>query len=179
MRWHRQGFTWMRVSVNLSPVQFRRGDVDLVVSKALQDSGLPASALELELTESLFIDESLALFEVLDRLRRRGVSLSIDDFGTGYSNLGYLQRFEVEILKIDQSFTRQLVENPQDEAIVRAIVQMAHSLNLTVLAEGIENRQTLERLVALGCDLGQGFLWAPGMPVKDFEKLLGEQASPV
>jgi EAL domain-containing protein (putative c-di-GMP-specific phosphodiesterase class I) len=71
------------------------------------------------------------------------------------------------------------VENPQDEAIVRAIVQMAHSLNLTVLAEGIENRQTLERLVALGCDLGQGFLWAPGMPVKDFEKLLGEQASPV
>ncbi|SDU31229.1 diguanylate cyclase (GGDEF) domain-containing protein [Pseudomonas pohangensis] len=179
MRWHRQGFTWMRVSVNLSPVQFRRGDVDLVVSKALQDSGLPASALELELTESLFIDESLALFEVLDRLRRRGVSLSIDDFGTGYSNLGYLQRFEVEILKIDQSFTRQLVENPQDEAIVRAIVQMAHSLNLTVLAEGIENRQTLERLVALGCDLGQGFLWAPGMPVKDFEKLLGEQTRPV
>ena len=176
MRWRREGFCEMRVSVNLSPVQFRRGDVDRVVSKALQDSGLPASALELELTESLFIDESVALTEVLQRLRERGVSLSIDDFGTGYSNLGYLQRFEVEILKIDQSFIRRLVDNPPDEAIVRAIVQMAHSLNLKVLAEGIENRQTLERLIELGCDLGQGFLWAPGVPSDKFELLLQGQS---
>jgi EAL domain-containing protein (putative c-di-GMP-specific phosphodiesterase class I) len=162
----------MRVSVNLSPLQFRRGDVDLVVSKALQDSGLPASALELELTESLFIDEPEAVAAVLHRLRERGVSLSIDDFGTGYSNLGYLQRFEVEILKIDRSFISRLVENPQDQAIVRAIVQMAHSLNLTVLAEGIEDRQTLERLIELGCDLGQGFLWAEGVPSDAFDTLL-------
>jgi diguanylate cyclase (GGDEF)-like protein len=172
MRWRMAGFDWMRVSVNLSPLQFRRGDVDLVVSKALQDSGLPASALELELTESLFIDEPEAVAAVLHRLRERGVSLSIDDFGTGYSNLGYLQRFEVEILKIDRSFISRLVENPQDQAIVRAIVQMAHSLNLTVLAEGIEDRQTLERLIELGCDLGQGFLWAEGVPSDAFDTLL-------
>jgi len=176
MCWRREGFGGMRVSVNLSPVQFRRGDVDQMVSNALQDSGLPASALELELTESLFIDESVALTAVLQRLRERGVSLSIDDFGTGYSNLGYLQRFEVEILKIDQSFIRRLVDNPPDEAIVRAIVQMAHSLNLKVLAEGIENHQTLQRLVELGCDLGQGFLWAPGVPADQFEQLLLDQA---
>lgn len=176
MCWRSEGFGGMRVSVNLSPVQFRRGNVDQMVSNALQDSGLPASALELELTESLFIDESVVLTAVLQRLRERGVSLSIDDFGTGYSNLGYLQRFEVEILKIDQSFIRRLVDNPPDEAIVRAIVQMAHSLNLKVLAEGIENHQTLQRLVELGCDLGQGFLWAPGVPADQFEQLLLDQA---
>ena len=179
MRWRLDGFDWMRVSVNLSPLQFRRGDVDLVVSKALQDSGLPANALELELTESLFIDEWETVSAVLRRLRERGVSLSIDDFGTGYSNLGYLQRLDVEILKIDQSFISRLVEKPQDQAIVRAIVQMAHSLNLTVLAEGIEDRQTLERLIELGCDLGQGFLWAPGVPADVFDTLLQEQARQV
>lgn len=173
--WHRQGFKWMRVSVNLSPVQFRRGDLELVVTHALAESSLPASALELELTESLFIDESVVLTDVLRSLRERGVSLCIDDFGTGYSNLGYLKRFEVEMLKIDQSFIQRLTDNSQDEAIVRAMVQVAHSLKLKVLAEGIEDAQTLEHLRGLGCDLGQGFLWAPGLAAEAFEQLLHEQ----
>ena len=172
--WHRQGFKWMRVSVNLSPVQFRRGDLELVVTHALAESSLPASALELELTESLFIDESVVLTDVLRSLRERGVSLCIDDFGTGYSNLGYLKRFEVEMLKIDQSFIQRLTDNSQDEAIVRAMVQVAHSLKLKVLAEGIEDAQTLEHLRGLGCDLGQGFLWAPGLAAEAFEQLLHE-----
>lgn len=174
-RWHEQGFGLMRVSVNLSPIQFRRGDVERVVVHALESSGLPASALELELTESLFIDESVDFSSVLHRLRDRGVSFSIDDFGTGYSNLGYLKRFEVEILKIDQSFIRRLIESPQDEAIVRAITQMAHSLKLLIVAEGIEDAETLERLVELGCDRGQGFFWAPGLPAEQFSLLLHEQ----
>lgn len=177
MRWHQQGFEWMRVSVNISAVQFRRGDVERVVGHALASSGLPARALELELTESLFIDESVGSSDVLQRLRERGVSLSIDDFGTGYSNLGYLKRFEVEMLKIDQSFIRRLIESPQDEAIVRAIAQMAHSLKLKIMAEGIEDLQTLERLIALGCDLGQGFYWAPAVSAVDFERLLYEQST--
>ena len=173
--WHRQGFKWMRVSVNLSPVQFRRGDLELVVTHALAESSLPASALELELTESLFIDESVVLTDVLRSLRERGVSLCIDDFGTGYSNLGYLKRFEVEMLKIDQSFIQRLTDNSQAAAIVRAMVQVAHSLKLKVLAEGIEDAQTLEHLRGLGCDLGQGFLWAPGLAAEAFEQLLHEQ----
>ena len=176
-RWHTLGFTDLHVSVNLSPIQFRRGDVERVVASALEASGLPASALELELTESLFIDDALDISGVLHRLRDLGVSFSIDDFGTGYSNLGYLKRFEVEVLKIDQSFIRRLIDSPQDEAIVQAITQMAHSLKLLIVAEGIEDAQTLARLVELGCDRGQGFFWAPGLPPEEFAQLLQESAS--
>ena len=176
-RWHTLGFTDLHVSVNLSPIQFRRGNVERVVASALEASGLPASALELELTESLFIDDALDISGVLHRLRDLGVSFSIDDFGTGYSNLGYLKRFEVEVLKIDQSFIRRLIDSPQDEAIVQAITQMAHSLKLLIVAEGIEDAQTLARLVELGCDRGQGFFWAPGLPPEEFAQLLQESAS--
>ncbi|MBF7728568.1 putative bifunctional diguanylate cyclase/phosphodiesterase [Pseudomonas sp. N040] len=172
VRWHQQGFGALRVSVNLSPIQFRRGDIERVVVAALEDSGLPARALDLELTESLFIDDTVAFSGVLHRLRERGVGLSIDDFGTGYSNLGYLKRFEVATLKIDRSFVCRLIQDPQDEAIVRAIIQMAHSLKLAIVAEGIEDAATLERLIALGCDRGQGFFWAPALPAEEFNRLL-------
>lgn len=177
-RWHRQGYPWLRVSVNLSPVQFRRGDVEGVVIQALEASGLAAAFLELELTESLFIDESVEFSAVLRALRARGVCFSIDDFGSGYSNLGYLKRFEVEVLKIDRGFIRRLIDDRQDEAIVRAIIQMAHSLRLRIVAEGIEDEQALALLMALGCDLGQGFYWSPGLPAGDFAKLLDGQVSP-
>ena len=173
--WRRDGFNNLRVSVNVSPVQFRRGDIERVVLGALEASGLPGAALELELTESLFIDESLDLSAVLHGLSNRGVSFSIDDFGSGYSNLGYLKRFEVEVLKIDQGFTRGLTENPDNEAIVQAITQMAHSLKLLVVAEGIEESQTLQRLIGLGCDRGQGFYWAPAIPAEAFSQWLGKQ----
>ncbi|MGQ5524931.1 putative bifunctional diguanylate cyclase/phosphodiesterase [Chitinimonas sp. PSY-7] len=166
--WEREGLGELILSVNLSPVQFRRGDVETVVCNALDGSGLPPSHLDLEMTESLLIDDSTQLTELLARLRTRGLSFSIDDFGTGYSNLGYLKRFEVERLKIDQSFVKRLTEEKHDEAIVRAIIQMAHSLKLTTVAEGIEDAATLERLRDLGCDRGQGFYWSRPLPADEF-----------
>jgi len=168
MAWQAQGLGELLLSVNLSPVQFRRGDIERVVLNALDESGLPAGHLDLEMTESLLIDDSSQLSELLTRLRALGLSFSIDDFGTGYSNLGYLKRFEVERLKIDQSFIRRLTEQPHDEAIVRAIIQMAHSLKLTTVAEGIEDAATLARLRELGCDRGQGFYWSPALPAEEF-----------
>lgn len=162
-KWHQQGFAHLHVSVNLSPVQFQRGDLEAIVVDALSDTGLPARALELELTESLFIEKGLDVSGVLHRLREHGVRFSIDDFGTGYSNLGYLTRFKVETLKIDRSFISRLTHNSHDEAVVRAITQMAHGLNMLIVAEGIEDESTLERLRLLGCDKGQGYFWAGGL----------------
>jgi EAL domain-containing protein (putative c-di-GMP-specific phosphodiesterase class I) len=105
---------------------------------------------------------------LLRRLRGRGVSFSIDDFGIGYSNLGYLKRFEVSRLKIDQSFVRRLTDDRHDEAIVGAIIQMSTSLGLVTIAEGVESESTLARLIELGCDQGQGLHWAPAMPSGEF-----------
>ena len=166
-RWREQGLQLV-MAVNLSPVQFKRDDLELTLLNAMEDAGLPGSCLELELTESMLIEDSAALVKRLGDLKAMGVALSIDDFGTGYSNLSYLQRFEVERLKIDQSFVRRLRSGSQDEAIVRAIIQMAKSLNLGTVAEGIEDEPTLERVKALGCDLGQGFLWSKALPEEEF-----------
>ena len=171
-RWRAAGWPDLTISVNVSPVQFRRGSVEASVSQALADSGLPSANLELELTESLLIQDSLALAESLASLRRMGVRFAIDDFGTGYSNLAYLKRFEVERLKIDQTFVRRLTDDVQDQAIVRAIVQMASSLNLFTVAEGVEDGATLALLGDLGCQQGQGFHWSPAVPAAEFEKFL-------
>jgi len=171
-RWRAAGWTDLTISVNVSPVQFRRGSVETSVAQALADSGLPSVNLELELTESLLIQDSLQLAESLASLRRMGVRFAIDDFGTGYSNLAYLKRFEVERLKIDQTFVRRLTDDVQDQAIVRAIVQMASSLNLFTVAEGVEDGATLALLGDLGCQQGQGFHWSPAVPAAEFEAFL-------
>ncbi|MFL6699102.1 MAG: putative bifunctional diguanylate cyclase/phosphodiesterase [Vitreoscilla sp.] len=171
-RWRAAGWTDLTISVNVSPVQFRRSSVETSVAQALAESGLPSANLELELTESLLIQDSLALVESLASLRRMGVRFAIDDFGTGYSNLAYLKRFEVERLKIDQTFVRRLTDDVQDQAIVRAIVQMASSLNLFTVAEGVEDGATLALLGDLGCQQGQGFHWSPAVPAADFQKFL-------
>ena len=171
-RWRAAGWTDLTISVNVSPVQFKRGSVETSVAQALADSGLPSTNLELELTESLLIQDSLALAESLASLRRMGVRFAIDDFGTGYSNLAYLKRFEVERLKIDQTFVRRLTDDVQDQAIVRAIVQMAASLNLFTVAEGVEDSATLALLGDLGCQQGQGFHWSPAVPAAEFAKFL-------
>ena len=171
-RWRAAGWTDLTISVNVSPVQFKRGSVETSVAQALADSGLPSVNLELELTESLLIQDSLALAESLASLRRMGVRFAIDDFGTGYSNLAYLKRFEVERLKIDQTFVRRLTDDVQDQAIVRAIVQMASSLNLFTVAEGVEDGATLALLGDLGCQQGQGFHWSPAVPAAEFEVFL-------
>ena len=171
-RWRTAGWTDLTISVNVSPVQFKRGSVETSVAQALADSGLPSTSLELELTESLLIQDSLQLAESLASLRRMGVRFAIDDFGTGYSNLAYLKRFEVERLKIDQTFVRRLTDDVQDQAIVRAIVQMASSLNLFTVAEGVEDGATLALLGDLGCQQGQGFHWSPAVPAAEFEQFL-------
>jgi diguanylate cyclase (GGDEF)-like protein len=175
-RWQDEGLAGLTVAVNLSAVQLRRDDFEAEVMAALAEAGLAPGCIELELTESLLIAESQSLGALLGRLRAAGLRLAIDDFGTGYSNLGYLQRFNVERLKIDQSFIRRLLQGASDESIVRAIIEMSHSLQMRVVAEGIEDAPTLQRLVELGCDFGQGYHWAPALPAPQFVAYLREQA---
>jgi diguanylate cyclase len=171
------GLAGLKISVNVSSLQFQREVIETDVVNALNASGLPASALELELTESLLIQDSSTVSALLRRLRERGVSFSIDDFGIGYSNLGYLKRFEVSRLKIDQSFIRRLTEDRHDEAIVRAIIQMATGLGLAAIAEGVERPSTLARLNDLGCHEGQGLHWAPAMPPGEFLEFFRKRRS--
>ncbi|MFN3703485.1 putative bifunctional diguanylate cyclase/phosphodiesterase [Thermomonas sp.] len=162
--WRAAGLGELQVAVNVSPLQFRRNDIERDVTRALASSGLPAQALELELTESLLVADARNIGDVLQRLRAQGVQIAIDDFGTGYSNLGHLQRFAVHRLKIDQSFVRRICANPHDEGLVRAIIEMAHCLDLQTVAEGVEDPETLERLHAFGCESAQGFHWSPALP---------------
>jgi diguanylate cyclase (GGDEF)-like protein/PAS domain S-box-containing protein len=175
----RQAVTWqvtggmpLSVAVNISAVQFARGDLEDTVRRALAASGLAPQLLELELTESILIRNVDTVLATVSRLKRLGVKLSIDDFGTGYSSLTYLKRFAVDKLKIDQSFIRDLVCDPDSAAIVRAIVQMAQSLNLKTVAEGIEDNGVLARLRAIGCDEGQGYGIARPMPAMAFVEYL-------
>jgi len=174
-RWQQEGLDDLVVAVNLSPIQFRRDDIEGDIASALAAADLPASCIELELTESLLIADSAHLSPLLARLRERGLRFSIDDFGTGYSNLGYLKRFEVERLKIDQSFVHRMTQDPNDEAIVRAIIDMAASLRLETIAEGVEDAATLRRLLELGCEFGQGYLWSPALPPDEFLAFVREQ----
>jgi len=175
--WHSMGLAELTISVNVSPLQFQRGVIETDIVNALDASGLPASALELELTESLLIQDSSMVSALLRRLRGRGVSFSIDDFGIGYSNLGYLKRFDVSRLKIDQSFIRRLTDDKHDEAIVRAIIQMTTSLGLVTIAEGVESESTLARLIELGCHQGQGLHWAPALPSREFLEFVTKRRS--
>ncbi|HSY27008.1 MAG TPA: EAL domain-containing protein, partial [Burkholderiaceae bacterium] len=158
--WRAAGAPEFIIAVNISTVQFRRGNIEQVVANALALSGLNPACLELELTESTLIQNAEEFIKTLQRLKTLGIRISIDDFGTGYSNLSYLQRFDVDKLKIDQSFVRRLGNGTQDRAIVNAIIQMAKSLNLTTTAEGIEDENTRRQLIELGCDQGQGYLFA-------------------
>lgn len=166
--WKQQGLEGLLMAVNVSPLQFRRGDIEQDVARALEFSGLEASALELELTESVLMADTQHLQEVLQRLSEKGVQIAIDDFGTGYSNLGYLRRFAVHRLKIDQSFVRNMCQDKHDEGLVRAVIEMAHHLELEVVAEGIEDAQALAKLQAFGCEFGQGYHWSPALPAEAF-----------
>jgi len=175
--WHSMGLADLTISVNVSPLQFQRDVIETDIVNALGASGLPASALELELTESLLIQDSSRVSALLRRLRGLGVGFSIDDFGIGYSNLAYLRRFEVSRLKIDQSFIRRLTDDKHDEAIVRAIIQMTTSLGLLTIAEGVESESTLARLIELGCHQGQGLHWAPALPSGEFLEFVTRRRS--
>ena len=140
------------------------------VSDALERSGCDPSRLELELTESVLMVRPAEVMAVIRRLKQRGVQLSIDDFGTGYSSLAYLRRLAVDKLKIDQSFVRDLTIDPDGAAIVRAVIQMARSLGLKTVGEGVETQVNRRALQVLGCDLGQGYFFGRPIGVADFEQ---------
>ncbi|HOY23106.1 MAG TPA: EAL domain-containing protein [Cellvibrio sp.] len=168
-RWLDKGFKDFSIAVNVSSIQFKRGNIDSVVLNALEKSKFPAQMLEMELTESLLIDDTERLASTLSNLRSMGLHLSIDDFGTGYSNLGYLKKFEVEYLKIDQSFVRRMEQNPEDALIVKAIIQLATSLGIETIAEGVETESAANVLRELGCKIAQGYLWSRPLPASAIE----------
>jgi diguanylate cyclase (GGDEF)-like protein/PAS domain S-box-containing protein len=164
------------MSVNVSALQFRQpGFVD-GVANALRDAGLPADGLELELTESILIQDAEEAMQRLQALARLGVRLAIDDFGIGYSSLAYLKRFPIGRLKIDRSFISGLPRESSDAAIVQAIVNMGRAMNLQIVAEGVENEAQRAFLESAGCDLYQGYLFAPALDVPAFEARLGASA---
>jgi diguanylate cyclase (GGDEF)-like protein len=166
--WQRAGLPGIVMAVNLSAVQFKRGDLELTLQDAMNRSGIAPEFLELELTESILLKDTEMVLQMVRRLKNLGVKLAIDDFGTGYSSLAYLKKFAVDKLKIDQSFVRDLAHDPDDAAIVRAIIQMARSLNLRTIAEGVEDERTLECLRIERCDEAQGYYFAKPMPAAAF-----------
>lgn len=169
--WHQQGYSLV-IAVNLSSVQFKRGNLEHSVVQALSASGLPAHLLELELTESILIENTTGVLNTVQRLKSLGIKLSIDDFGTGYSSLAYLTRLAVDKLKVDQSFVRFMTEVPANAAIIRAIIQMAHSLGLKAIAEGVENDRARQFLLANHCDEAQGYWFSKPVSAQDFVALL-------
>jgi EAL domain-containing protein (putative c-di-GMP-specific phosphodiesterase class I) len=142
----------------------------------LDDAHLEARFLEVELTESVVMTEPEASVRILEQLSQMGVLVSVDDFGTGYSSMSYLRRLPVDKLKIDREFIREIMSHPDDASIVRAIVSLAHSLRLKVVAEGVEAVEQLEFLKSLGCDEYQGYYFSPAIPAQDFAALLERSA---
>ena len=176
VRWHQASGSPLTVAVNLSAVQFRRGNVEQMVRDALNESGLAPACLELELTESILIDNVDTVLATLRQLQQTGVKLSLDDFGTGYSSLSYLKRFAFDKLKIDQSFVRTMADDAENLSIVRAILRMARALGLATIAEGVETEPALECLLALHCDEAQGYLFARPLPPAQFDDYLAVAA---
>jgi diguanylate cyclase (GGDEF)-like protein len=172
--WQLAGIQDVRIAVNLSTLQFKQPDFTGVVLGILNEYGLdPAlGAIELELTESLLMNNAAGAVETLIKLHEAGIQFSIDDFGTGYSSLSYLKRFPISSLKIDQSFVRDLSTNQGDEAIVAAIIALGHSLGLNVIAEGVETASQLAQLRKKGCNEMQGFLFSRAVPAADMTHLL-------
>jgi diguanylate cyclase (GGDEF)-like protein/PAS domain S-box-containing protein len=170
--WQHRGFAVPRVSINVSNSLFHGTTLLRAVADAFAETGLMPDRLELELTESVAMRNVDTSLTVLQELKSIGVQLAIDDFGTGYSSLSYLQRLPINRVKIDQSFVRELLSPVQPVPIVRAIIAMAHSLQLEVLAEGVEDERQRSILMAEGCDQAQGYLFGRPMPAAEFEKLL-------
>ncbi len=170
--WQNKGHPVVPVSVNMSLVQFRQKDLAEMVKKIMKDCGYYPSLLTLEITESAFMQDIEFTKSALTAMKEMGCSVSIDDFGTGYSSLAYLKRFPVDNLKIDISFIREMVEDPDSASIVMAIINMARTLNLKTIAEGIETEEQWNFLRLMRCDMGQGFYLSKPLPAEDLEKLL-------
>ncbi len=170
--WQKEGLPPVRMMVNLSSTQFYRGNIVSNVKKTLSESGLDAKWLELELTESLMLDDSETTVKVMQALKRIGVSLSLDDFGTGWSSLSYLRRFPIDRIKIDRSFLRDIASEPTAEAVVRSIINLGRDLGLACVAEGVETPEQLNYFRQQNCEEVQGFLYSPAVPEADCRLLL-------
>ena len=165
----------LQITVNTSPRQFLRGRSLDVLMLRLEGAGLPGSCIAIEITEGLLLDEQPAVIAQLARLSAAGIQVSIDDFGTGYSAMAYLKRLDIDTLKIDRSFVRDLTTDPGDLAITEAIIAMAHKLDIKVVAEGVETLAQQERLSAAGCDYSQGFLFSRPLPAAAFFELIAQR----
>lgn len=173
--WLDSGLPPMVMAVNLSAVQFRHPNLPELVTRILEEARLPAEYLELELTEAVAMDDPQSAVAVIDDLYKRGIRMSIDDFGTGYSSLSYLKRFKVYKLKIDQSFVRNISDDPEDKAIVTAIINLASSLGMHTIAEGVETASQLAFLRLQGCDEVQGYYFSKPLPSVQFEAFVRKQ----
>lgn len=170
--WQQQGLPAMTMSVNISSLQFRQPELCQQVEKILQQTGLTPSNLKIELTESSVMDDIVQAEQTMQQLRQLGVSLAIDDFGTGYSSLSYLKHFPITHLKIDRSFICDLTENLEDQSITNAIIALAHSLELRVIAEGVETTEQLNYLKQNSCHEIQGFIFSPALPVTECQSFV-------
>ncbi len=168
-----------KMSVNVSPVQFARTGFVEEISKIIAASKMPADRLEIEITESMLVQDTRHALNTLSALSEIGLSIAVDDFGTGYSSLSYLKRFPLDRLKIDRSFIKDLETSPNDQQITKAIVQLGHSLGLTVIAEGVETVFQRDYLRVLGCNEAQGFLYSPAKPAADLGRLLEAGRIPI
>lgn len=172
--WRKIGIAPPKVTVNVSGVQFYRGGIVKMIKRILHKTGLPPTSLELEITESVVMQKTESTIDTMNQLRQMGVSISIDDFGTGYSSLSYLKRMPVNKLKIDQSFVQDLPHDGNDEAIAKAIIALANSLQLVVLAEGVETAEQRDHLQKLGCDLFQGIFFSAPLNTKTINNYMSE-----
>jgi EAL domain-containing protein (putative c-di-GMP-specific phosphodiesterase class I) len=177
----REAASWpepLQIAVNLSPIQFRHGDLVGLVHSVLLETGLAPARLELEITEGVLVDDFARGLSILRRLKLLGVRIAMDDFGTGYSSLSYLQSFPFDKIKIDQSFISNVKSNPQSAAIVRGVIGLAHGLGLPVLAEGVETKAQLDFLAAESCDEVQGYLLGRPHPILEYSGLIGRNEMP-
>jgi len=175
----REAASWPRpltIAVNISPIQFRHGDLPRLIHSILLETGLAPARLELEITESVMINDFSRAVSILNQLKSLGVKIAMDDFGTGYSSLSYLQSFRCDKIKIDRVFICDLEDNYHSRSIVRAVIGLGRSLDVPILAEGVETEAQHAFLVQEGCDEVQGYLTGGPFPIADYAKLVGRQA---
>ncbi|MDH4127285.1 MAG: EAL domain-containing protein [Spirochaetota bacterium] len=172
--WQDSGYPHVSIAINFSPRQFGQKDLIKSIDKIIEESKLDTKYLEFEITESIFISDITSITKALYDIKERGIKISIDDFGKGYSSLNYLKRFPIEKLKIDKSFIQDIVTHPDDAAIVRAIISMGNSLNIKVVAEGVETKEQLDFLIKNKCDKAQGYYFSPPLLAEDISILFNK-----
>ena len=177
LAWRQKGLSAKRIAINISSKHFAQQQIPDKISKILLKYNLSATFLELELTESVLAQQNAETLSILRELKEMGLSISVDDFGTGYSSLSYLKTFPVDIVKIDRFFIKDILTSSQDAAIVKAIIVMAQSMDMKVVAEGIEEKEQFDLLQKMGCDYGQGFLFSPAVPADVFSQIISADVS--